>query len=326
MALSVDSDIPFGNVCDVTIVTVDGVPEIRFAPDPHGGPECLWFCFRLVAQPKTVSCAAGGQEGAPLASNAKVRLTLQNPDNMLGGHQPQFMRPVVRYDGGEHWQRLGQAQVQELPDGRLYISWLVDAPQRTLDVAYCYPYGRAEVEALVRDTGGYWQVDTIGVSQEARPLLRLSNDYGDGRTASAGEGKRPGFYVTARQHSGETPGSWVLDGFLRHIASLGEHAPLVWAVPLAHMDGVENGDYGKDGFPYDLNRAWGRPPMRHEVLVYQRPSSPGDRLARAWGVRDDGYLLLSARTGQACPISPRGVDLDHGDQGGADLTLCSRDV
>jgi hypothetical protein len=36
------------------------------------------------------------------------------------------------------------------------------------------------------------------------------------------------------------------------------------------MDGVEGGDYGKDNFPYDLNRAWGSPPMRHEVLVFQR--------------------------------------------------------
>jgi hypothetical protein len=38
---------------------------------------------------------------------------------------------------------------------------------------------------------------------------------------------------------------------------------------LTNIDGVENGDYGKDNFPYDLNRAWGRPPMRHEVLVMQ---------------------------------------------------------
>jgi hypothetical protein len=36
------------------------------------------------------------------------------------------------------------------------------------------------------------------------------------------------------------------------------------------VDGVEGGDYGKDNFPYDLNRAWGRPPMRHETLVLQR--------------------------------------------------------
>ena len=45
---------------------------------------------------------------------------------------------------------------------------------------------------------------------------------------------------------------------------------IVWAVSLSNIDGVENGYYGKDNFPYDLNRAWGLPPMRHETLVIQR--------------------------------------------------------
>jgi hypothetical protein len=57
---------------------------------------------------------------------------------------------------------------------------------------------------------------------------------------------------------------------LRHLATIGDEAPLVWALPLANIDGVERGDYGKDSFPYDLNRAWGNPPMRHEVLVFHR--------------------------------------------------------
>jgi hypothetical protein len=284
MTFFVDANVPYGNACDVSITTAEDITEVRFAPDPHGGPECLWFCFRLV------------QEEAPLSPSARVRLVLQNPDNMLGGNPPQSMRPVVRYGDGEDWQRLGQGSVQELPDGRRCVSWPVDAPQTTLDVAYCYPYGRPEVEALLRDTGGYWQVDTIGVSQEARPLLRLSNDYGQPDVSSGVDGQRSGLYLTARQHSGETPGSWVLDGFLRHIATLGQDAPLVWAVPLTHIDGVEKGDYGKDGFPYDLNRAWGRPPMRHEVLVYQQDIG-------RWAARCHPLLAIDLHAPGACETS-----------------------
>jgi hypothetical protein len=276
--LHVDTNVPYGNACDTSIVKVDGITEIRFAPDPHGGPECLWFCFRLA------------RDGSGSGTGDKVRLVLHNPDNMLGGQQPQHMRPVVRYGDGDDWQRLAEGSVEELPDGRRRVAWAVDVPAVSLDVAYCYPYGRPEVEALIRETDGYWQVDTIGVSQGARPLLRLSNDYGQV------DGKRPGLYLTARQHSGETPGSWVLDGFLRHIASLGEGAPLVWAVPLTHIDGVENGDYGKDGFPYDLNRAWGRPPMRHEVLVYQ-----GD--IRRWAARCRPVLAIDLHAPGACETS-----------------------
>ena len=116
---------------------------------------------------------------------------------------------------------------------------------------------------MIQETGSFWRVDTIGVSQGGRPLLRLSNDYGRPK------GERPGVFLMARQHSGEVSGAWVLDGVLRRFAELGEAAPLVWAIPLANIDSVEQGDYGKDNFPYDMNRAWGKLPMRHETLVLQ---------------------------------------------------------
>jgi hypothetical protein len=157
-------------------------------------------------------------------------------------------------------------------------------------VAYCYPYGPPEIEALISETTGYWQADTIGVSQEGRALTRLSNVYGETQDG------RPGLYLIARQHSGETSGSWVLDGFLRHIASLGGAAPLVWSVPLTNIDGVWGGDYGKDNYPYDLNRAWGRPPMRHEVLVLQRDIG-------RWKARCQPALVLDFHAPGACETS-----------------------
>lgn len=252
MDFRVETQVPFGNACDLEMSLLRDTLVVAFAADPHGGPETLWFCFRLSASPT-------------MARNRprNVRLVLKHAYNMLGGQDLSAIRPVVRYEG-EDWQRLGAGELVPLPDGRAHITWEVMPPRTTLDVAFCYPYGMDDVRALVADTDGYWRMDTIGVSQRSRPLVRLSNDYG-----SEG-GDRPGLYLIARQHSGETPGSWVMDGFLRHLASLGDRAPLVWAVPLANIDGVEQGDYGKDNFPYDLNRAWGRPPMRHEISVYQR--------------------------------------------------------
>jgi hypothetical protein len=108
--------------------------------------------------------------------------------------------------------------------------------------------------------------DVIGVSQAGRPIVRICNGYG----SLDADKQQPGLYLISRQHSSETPGGWVLDGFLRAIASTRERAPLVWCVPLSNIDGVVQGDYGKDNFPYDLNRAWDQPPMRHETLVIQR--------------------------------------------------------
>jgi hypothetical protein len=167
------------------------------------------------------------------------------------------------------------------------VAWEIDAPESSVDLACCYPYGLSDVEALLQDTQGYWKKDSIGVSQGGRALIRLSNEYG------TTDGQCPGLYLVARQHSGETPGSWVLDGFLRRMATLGDTAPVTWVVPLANIDGIETGDHGKDNFPYDLNRAWTSPAMRHEVLVFQRD-------IKRWAERCRPVLGIDFHAPSAC--------------------------
>ena len=243
MAVLLDTDIPYGNACDIEIVEKDDRSLVLFSADPHGGPCSLWFCFRLRAE----------GDGP-----AKVSLRFRNPDTTLGGGRAEGLRPVIRPDGGD-WERLPRGRREDLPDGRYHIAWDIERPASFADVALCYPYGPNELDALVDETAPAFNVDHIGVSQAGRPIVRLSNDYGEP------EGERPGLYLLARQHSGETPGSWVLDGFLRKVAELGDAAPLVWAVPLTNIDGIVQGDYGKDNYPYDLNRAWSIPAMRHET-------------------------------------------------------------
>jgi len=246
--------IPHGNAVVLSSGRRGGMDELVFMPDPHGGTEVLWFCFRLERFPR-----------AP--RGRRVRLVLANVHNLLGGgwwedEDPRTIRPVVRRPGSD-WERLGAGAVVREQDGRFHVAWETAGPAPWMDIAVCYPYGRPELDGLLRDTRGSFTSDTVGLSQGGRPLVRLSN--GGGEEGSA----RPGLFVTARQHSGETPGSWVMDGLLRRMASLGRRAPLVWAVPFVDLDGVERGDYGKDNFPWDLNRAWGDPPMRHETLFLQ---------------------------------------------------------
>ena len=171
MSLRIDTNIPCGNACDISIAESGEMTEIGFAADPHGGPECLWFCFRLVKTEYT--------------TKQKVRLTLKHPFNMLGGGQPLNMRPVIRYAEGD-WERLGVGNVQYFPDGRCTVSWVIDMPETFADVAYCYPYGNPEVETLIEEADGYWQVGTIGISQNAveRPcdsadsILEKLQDHG----------------------------------------------------------------------------------------------------------------------------------------------------
>ncbi len=249
--LKVRTDIPYGNACLVEVKRRDGVPEILFTSAPHGGPESLWFCFRVEAARK-------GRLG-------RIRIVLKHFKNLLGWGSPAVCSPVMRLGDGE-WRRIGPGREETLPDGQVQGVWEADCGESsTADFAVCFPYGCSELEGLVKASSGYWRCDQIGASQQARALKRLSNSYG-----SAEAGKLPGLYLISRQHSGETPGSWALHGFLGKFAAMDVRDILVWAVPLSNIDGVEGGDYGKDNFPYDLNRAWGQPPMRHETQVIQR--------------------------------------------------------
>ena len=279
MSFTVETDVPYGNACQVEVDASTDPATVAFAPAPHGGPEVLWFCFRVrrIAQIAHRTMTSGRIVPAP----RKIKLVLKNPGTMLGGGTVEAMRPVARYERGD-WERLGPGTREELDDGRVMGTWTIDAPATFVDMAYCYPYGMPELEALLEESRGALAADTIGASQQGRPIVRVSNSPGvvraksDSAVAKPGqpESGRPGLYLVSRQHSAETPGSWVLDGFLREVASMTEKGkdtvPLVWAVPLSNIDGIEQGDYGKDNFPYDLNRAWGSPPMRHETLVIRR--------------------------------------------------------
>lgn len=241
--MKIRKDIPFGNLCAYSLREEADHSVIEFAADPHGGPESMWFCFRL--------------EGSNGDENKKIRLVFKFFQNVLGGTQENGQLSIVAKKKNGNWERLGAGRHEISEDGQLSLVWYLNFTSSHMDFALCYPYGPENLAALA----GNWKRDAVGVSQGGREIVRLSNSYGEVGSI------RKGIYLIARQHSGETPGSWALHGFLDYFAKSGNNDFLVWAVPLSNIDGVVNGDYGKDNFPYDLNRAWGRPAMRHETSV-----------------------------------------------------------
>ena len=78
--MRVRTDIPFGNACDVDISVDNGVPVISLAADPHGGPEALWFCFRI-------------EDDRVPPYSGPAGLVLKNMQNMLGGSKPAAFHP-----------------------------------------------------------------------------------------------------------------------------------------------------------------------------------------------------------------------------------------
>ncbi len=244
--LILSTDIPQGNCATPEISVADGVNHVRFTPHPHGGLERLWFCFRLTNDGRDL-----------LVPETVLEMTCVETILFPGGAR---FSPVMRRNDGP-WERMGAGGTIRTQDGRRSKFWRVPTPDHTLDVAFCYPYGQPELDALLADCGDFFHYDQVGVSSGGRAMMRLANDYG-----SVDELK-PGVYLVGRQHAGEVTGSWVLDGALRKFAEC-ERSFHIWCTPFADIDGVTMGDYGKNAFPHDLNRAWGpNHAMRHETFV-----------------------------------------------------------
>jgi len=249
MPLTIRTTLSHANVADAEVIKIDGKPCVAFAASAHGGTERLWFCFRI----------ANGK--ALQKTRGPVMLLLKHCESMLGGGRPENIQPVIRF-GQSDWQRLDPGKPAPTEDGRLGAWWQIEAPDVYADIAACYPYGMRELNQLLHELGGRYRADAIGLSQGDRHLMRLSNDLGEPN------GNRPGIYCIARQHAGETPASWVLDGLLRHLATLGERGPLIWTAPLADIDGIEQGDDGKTHPAGDMYYAWTGEHRRHESSVF----------------------------------------------------------
>lgn len=274
MSLKVLTRMPYGNATAVEIVDGGDMPEVRFAADPHGGPKCLWFFFRLAeSDPKP-------------ERQTKVRLVLKHFDNLFGASGVTDFIPVCQ-PAGQAWTRFKRGEEQRSPDGRIQIAWQIPHPNPYTDIAFCYPYGPADLDSLVSRSKEYWRKDEIGITRYGSNLIRVSNSHG-----SVGS-HQPGLFLIAQQNAGETPGSMVADSMLQYFSQVRKSAYTVWAVPIADIDGVMDGDYGRNQAGGDLSLAWSQPPARHEAQVIMRD------LAR-WKERCRPALALDLRAPGAC--------------------------
>ncbi|HOC03586.1 MAG TPA: hypothetical protein PKK91_08915, partial [bacterium] len=69
MRIRITKNIQYGNVCDVSVRSSKNQAEVSFSASPQGGPESLWFCFRITAINKI----------------KRIKIVLKHPYNMLMG-------------------------------------------------------------------------------------------------------------------------------------------------------------------------------------------------------------------------------------------------
>jgi hypothetical protein len=220
-----------------------GERRYAFEADLRGGKRGLWFCFRV-----------HGTDGQTLTFD------IVNAPHLLGW--PAFDGMRVVYGGPGQWQRtVAPAQVLR-DDGRIRFS--APCPDGGY-IAFCYPYTLAELDAFRQ---------THARSGIVREVELLRSPAGHPVYAwEAGSGPR-GVWLTCRNHAGESPASYALEGLMRELAGPHNRSFLEQATarvcPIVDVDNVESGGYGKYGPPCDPYMDWRDRPQLAAVAALQR--------------------------------------------------------
>jgi hypothetical protein len=222
--VAVDCDFPGGNI----IVTARDGNLVSLEQDLRD-TEGHWFYWSF-----RVHGAAG----------KRLRFLFTNGD-VIGARGP-----AVSTDGGSRWFWLGLASVSghsftfDFPPGSSSVAFSVTMPYQVSNLARFIDRFRGQ---------SAFRVETLCRSEHGREVPLLQAGRFGGKCTYR-------LLLTARHHSCESMASWVLEGILASALAgdatgswFREHVDIA-AVPFVDIDGVEEGDQGKNRRPFDHNR------------------------------------------------------------------------
>lgn len=233
MAFAIETDFSSGSI-EVVRARAQGPVELRLRDDSAAGIR-QWFHFVV---------RSDGEKPR--------RLVIANASDATFANGWAGYRAMVQRAGR------GWARAETFYDGAALT--IVHQPGSAVTrYAYFAPYPFTRLERLLRRVNEQPWVDVsqIGESVEGRPLHVAS--FGD-------EDARRLFWIIARQHPGETPASWAMEGLLGRLADGADEAvgallseARVVVVPLVNPDGAELGNHRTSASGANLNRVWDDP-------------------------------------------------------------------
>ena len=242
LVFKVSTDFESGNIGHWSLA---GPREMHFHASRNGGMYGMWFYFRV--------------EGAP---TGLFTFVVTNMHECLEPQDWVDERPVYRPEGGD-WRRVETTPQLNLKDGTFRFS--IDMPDEAVEVAFCYPYTLVHVDALLSDLAAHEkvQVNYPIRSDQGRPVPYV-------RMGCLGNEKNPPtIWAVSREHAGEVSGGYTLDGFLRAlvVSPLRRHFE-VNVLPVAAIDMVSMGHYGKVVPPADYSVSWFADSPRPEIRFF----------------------------------------------------------
>ena len=145
-----------------------------------------------------------------------------------------------------HWHWLGRECVEEN-----IFEFRFTPEMRTCRFAFAIPYVQDNLECFLRARPDIDRsILTRSAENRAVELLHIPSKTG-----------KYAVFITARHHACESVASYVLEGILdarrQNRGRLAQEVDF-YAVPFMDVDGVENGDQGKNRPPHDHNRDYGQ--------------------------------------------------------------------
>jgi hypothetical protein len=224
--VTIHSEFPGGNIL---VDACDGQQvELRPALRDTKGQWFYWYFEVNVETPRT------------------VRFNFPKDKNScIGVHGP-----AVSTDGGKSWDWLSEDRFDASHTWSYHFKQ-ANVPHR---FAVCLPYVSENLNQFSKELKPAFDMTEFCISNAGRSVPAWDH---------SSQSHSPKVIVTARQHACESSGSFVMEGMLNFWAKLPE-SPSFLAIPFMDMDGVANGDQGKNRQPHDHNRDYQPPHLYSE--------------------------------------------------------------
>ncbi|XP_072940180.1 cytosolic carboxypeptidase-like protein 5 isoform X2 [Epargyreus clarus] len=241
-------------------------------------------------------------------ANVLVRLNLINL-NKQGKMYNQGMAPVTRtLPGKPQWERIRDRPVHSTDDNTFTLSFKYRTSENlkaTTFFAFTYPYSFAELQIALNSIDLkmlplpppqspddiYYSRECLIYSLEGRRVDLLTITSHHGITTEREERLKNLFpenqerpfkfqnkkiiFISARVHPGETPSSFVFNGFLNLLLTRNDHIAIQLRknyvfklIPFLNPDGVARGHYRTDTRGVNLNRVYLNPSLMYHPSVY----------------------------------------------------------
>jgi hypothetical protein len=197
---------------------------------------------------------------AAVASGRTVRFEFVN-DKVVGP-----WGPAISVDGAT-WKWLGPSS--EIT--RASFPYTFPTERKKIYFSFAIPYQLHHFEQFYARHSTRENVvrEVLTLSEQLRPvpLLRLGNPHADRH-----------IIFTARHHACESTASYLVEGLLDYLLRFSPSTLLerylIHYIPFVDIDGVENGDQGKNRIPHDHNRDYRSDPLYRStaaLMDYVRP-------------------------------------------------------